>query len=315
MTLPCIAVAGLLTGLIVLGLGLILGGRRLRHLAALVRWSRARSPSNRPGDDILRFYALGLEEGRLDEDYFPLERARTRELVLRHLPPPPGVIVDVGGGAGSYSFWLAEKGYDVHLVDLSPLHVKQAGDMSTRTGRRLASVRVGDARKLDFGDSAAAAVLLLGPLYHLTTAEDRLAALREARRVLRPGGWLFAAGISRFASLVDGLRGTVFEDDAFAEIVARDLKDGQHRNDTDKPHYFTTAFFHHPDELAREVREAGFGLEGLYGIEGPGAFIPAFADRWKDPKSRDRLLGLLREVESEPTLLGVSPHLLAVGRT
>ena len=139
-----------------------------------------------------------------------------------------------------------------------------------------------DARSLDFADSSAGALLLLGPLYHLTEGKDRRTALHEAWRVLRPGGWLFAAAISRYASLVDGLRGPVFDDEAVARIVDRDLTDGQHRNDTDNPLYFTTAFFHRPDELSAEVQAAGFRLEGLHSVEGLGAFIPRFADRWSE---------------------------------
>src|SRR4029453_1956858 len=75
---------------------------------------------------------------------------------------------------------------------------------------------------------------------------DRVRALREALRVLRPGGWLFAAAISRYASLVDGLRGPLFDDSVFAAIVARDLAPGQHRNKTGNPPYFTTPFFPTP---------------------------------------------------------------------
>jgi len=271
--------------------------------------------SPRPADEILGYYALGQEKERLTEGYFPLERARTQELVERHLPPPPGVVLDVGGGAGAYAFWLADRGYDVHLVDPVPLHVEQAQEASSaRAARRLASARVGDARRLEFPDAFAGAVLLLGPLYHLTGREERVAALLEVRRVLKPGGVVFAAAISRFASLLDGLRGAVFEHDAFLPIVERDLEDGQHRNHTGRAEFFTTAFFHHPDELAAEVKDAGFELGGVFAVEGLGAFLPDFRARWADEAARERLLGLLRRVESEPALLGASPHLLAVGR-
>jgi ubiquinone/menaquinone biosynthesis C-methylase UbiE len=269
----------------------------------------------RPPDEVLGFYGLGLEQGRLEADYFPLERARTQELILRHLPPAPGVVLDVGGGAGAYSFWLAEAGYEVHLVDPVPLHIEQADTVSRARARgRLASVRVGDARELPFPDASADAVLLLGPLYHLAEREDRLRALREALRVLRPGGLVFAAAISRFASLIDGLRGPLFDDAAFAGIVERDLRDGQHRNDTGEARYFTTAFFHQPAELAEEVTAAGFALGDVLALEGPGAQMPDFARRWADPAARERLLAFLRRVETEPSLLGVSPHLLAVAR-
>jgi SAM-dependent methyltransferase len=264
---------------------------------------------------MLDYYARGGERERLDEAYFPLERARTQELLRRHLPPPPRVVLDVGGAAGAYAFWLAEAGYEVHLVDPVPLHVRQADEASgTGSGGRLASARTGDARRLEFGDAAADAVLMLGPLYHLTERAQRLAALAEARRVLRPGGLVFAAAICRFASLLDGLRGPVFEHDGFARIVERDLADGQHRNDTGVPAFFTTAFFHQPGELSAEVREAGFALAGLFAVEGPGALVPDFRKRWEDPKARERLLDLVRRVEGEPALLGASPHLLAVGR-
>ena len=269
----------------------------------------------RPSDEVLGYYARGGESSRLEEAYFPLERARTEELLRRHLPPPPGVVLDVGGAAGAYALWLADAGYEVHLVDPVPLHVSQAEEASrSRSGGRLASARLGDARRLDFPDAGADAVLLLGPLYHLTDRPDRLAALSEASRVLRPGGLVFAGAISRFASLLDGLRGAVFEHDAFAAIVEQDLEDGQHRNDTGAADFFTTAFFHLPGELEAEVREAGFAVAGVFAVEGPGAFVPEFAKRWADPAARARLLDLVRRVEREPALLGASPHLLAVGR-
>ena len=268
-----------------------------------------------PPDEVLGYYALGGERGRLEQAYFPLERARTQELVVRHLPSPPGVVLDVGGAAGAYAFWLAERGYEVHLVDPVPLHVAQAEEASrSRVDGRLASARVGDARKLDVAEATADCVLLLGPLYHLTERRDRLAALTEARRVLKPGGIVFAAGISRFASLLDGLRGAAFDHDAFVRIVERDLADGQHRNETGVADFFTTAFFHQPGELGVELREAGLDLAGLFAVEGPGAFVPDFRRRWEDARSRERLLDLVRRVEREPALLGASPHLLAVGR-
>jgi ubiquinone/menaquinone biosynthesis C-methylase UbiE len=306
--LSLVPLAGLLVSLLVWGAvcGLTLRGLSYRRTA-----SKASAPSG-SGDDVLRYYALGLEKDRLDEAYFPLERTRTRELIERHLPPPPGTVLDIGGAAGAYSFWLAERGYEVHLVDPVPLHIEQAEQAGAKN--RLASARVGDARTLDLPDASADAVLLLGPLYHLTGDGERRTALGEAHRVLRPEGWLFAAAISRFASLLDGLRGFVFEDEAFRRIVEQDLTDGQHRNDTDNPLYFTTAFFHHPEGLSAEIREGGFVLEGVYAVEGPGAFLPDFERRWSDRQSRERLLGLLRRVEREPALLGASPHLLAVGR-
>jgi ubiquinone/menaquinone biosynthesis C-methylase UbiE len=131
------------------------------------------------------FYTSYNEADRLEQGVFRLERARTRELIEGHLPDPPAVVLDVGGGPGDYALWLAQKGYAVHLVDPVALHVTQAWERSERQPQRLASVKVGDARQLEHETRSADAVLLLGPLYHLTSARDRLAALREAKRVLR----------------------------------------------------------------------------------------------------------------------------------
>jgi hypothetical protein len=96
---------------------------------------------------------------------------------------------------------------------------------------------------------------------------------------LRPGGVLIAAGISRWASALDGLSRDALSDAAFACILERDLLDGQHRNPIDTLEYFITAYFHRPDELRAEVSDAGFDVQGLYGVEGPGWMLPNFMER------------------------------------
>jgi len=128
------------------------------------------------------------------------------------LPAAPAVILDVGGGAGAYAFPLAKQGCEVHLIDPVELHLEQARSYAETSGVTLASITKGDARQLDFPAGGADAVLLLGPLYHLVERSDRLQALLEAQRVLRPRGALFAASISRFASLIDGLSRGFFQD-------------------------------------------------------------------------------------------------------
>lgn len=264
--------------------------------------------------EIQTHYGRGGEARRLFQSHGQIELARTQEIVLRHLPPPPGTILDVGGGPGIYSRWLAARGYRVHLIDAMPSHVEQARQASARQpDAPVASLRVGDARRIEDADATVDAVLLLGPLYHLTERGDRIQALREARRVLRPGGLLFAAGIGRFASLLSGMVDNFLGDPDVREIIEQDLRDGQHRNPTAKD-YFTTAFFHLPQELTGEVREAGFDLVELLGVEGPAWLLPDLERRWADGEERERLLQAARAVEREPSLLGIHPHLLAVAR-
>jgi ubiquinone/menaquinone biosynthesis C-methylase UbiE len=263
---------------------------------------------------ISYYYNRASEESRLEEGPFLLEAQRTRELIERHAPPPPATVLDIGGAAGAYALWLAEAGYSVHLLDPIPRLVAEAGRRSAANPRPLASCQVGHARSLPFPDQTAEMVLLLGPLYHLTAEPDRALALNEAARVLKPGGRLFAAAVSRCGSALDGLARNLFDDPEFAAIVEQDLCTGQHRNPSGPLDYFTTAYFHRPEDLCAELLAAGFLIDGLFGIEGPGWILPDLAARLADPRHRAHLLRVARLLESEPSILGSSAHLLAAGR-
>jgi SAM-dependent methyltransferase len=248
-------------------------------------------------------YASRNERDRLTAGAGLLEFRRTQELLGRILPRAPAVVLDVGGGAGIHAAPLARQGYEVHLIDPVPLHVEQAGEVS-----RLASVSLGDARELDWPDGSVDAVLLLGPLYHLTERADRVRALAEARRVLRPRGVLAAAAISRYASTLGGLFRGQLRHPGFEAIVERDLIDGQHRNPDDVPEWFTTAYFHEPQELTDEASDAGLVSSSILAIEGPAAMLPDL-DRWL-ADDQDLLMRAIRRVEAAPALLGMSPHVL-----
>jgi SAM-dependent methyltransferase len=158
------------------------------------------------------------------------------------------------------------------------------------------------------------AVLLLGPLYHLVEESDRLQALREARRILRPKGLLFAAAVCRFASLIDGLASGYFQDAEFRKIIAKGLATGQHRNPMNHPAYFTSAYFHRPEDLAREVQEIGFADVQILAVEGPAWSAEQFRETWDDPAQRQSLMEFLLLMEEEPSVKGASAHLMAVAR-
>ncbi len=259
-------------------------------------------------------YRSGVEKDRLLKGSSNLEFYRTKQILSRYLPRRPVTILDIGGGPGRYSFWLAEMGHSVHLVDVFPLHVQQARQFQRKTVSPLASISLGDARELDFEDKFADMVLLFGPLYHLVRKTERLKALSQAFRVLKPGGTLFAAAISRFTSALDGsLRGYI-TDRGFMKIINQDLKNGQHRNPSNNPEYFTTAFFHHPDELKTELNKAGFKSVEVYAITGFAWLLPKFDQYWKNPRLKARMITILEKTEQEPSMIGISDHLLGVGR-
>jgi len=272
-------------------------------------------PPHNASPEMIGHYEAGIENNRLAVGSGNLEMERTREIIRRFLPPPPAAIADIGGGPGVYSGWLARLGYEVHLIDPVPLHIEQARERSrSQAEAPIASAQLGDARHVEHDDARFSAVLLLGPLYHLTEQADRIAALHEAARITQPGGHVFAAAISRFASLLDGLDRGFIADPAFRDIMAEDLRSGQHRNPDNTPHYFTTAYLHRPEELRAEFEAAGLRHLQTLAVEGPAAYIARVVDQWDDPDWRQHVLTALRRIEDEPELLGASPHLLAIGQ-
>lgn len=255
------------------------------------------------------FYRRYDEGQRLAPD--SLECVRTLDILQRYLPPPPAVIYDVGGATGIYAIPLAERGYEVHLIDALEHHVAQTAEISRRLSTPLASCKAGDARQLDVSDGTADAVLLLGPLYHLLTSDDRVKALTEALRILRPGGQTFVAAISRFAYLMYGFARDLIGDPTFVQMVMQDLQDGHHRNLTGNLRHFTDAYFHLPEGLREEVARAGFNAPRLIGIEGPFWNVASLPG-WSIPESRRIIVDLLQQVEEQPSLLGASSHILAI---
>ncbi len=262
--------------------------------------------------EILAYYERNGERDRLASGGRRIEFLRVWDLLERFLPSPPATVLDVGGGAGRYAIPLAAAGYDVTLIDPIPLLVSQAADAARAAAVPL-SAEIGDARSLAAADASADAVLLLGPLYHLTSREDRVTALSEARRVTRPGGIVAALGLSRFYPLFEelaagGPAGPLRE-------TARFLADGQYRNPAGDVAEFTTSYFHRPEDLAAEVADGGLQLDEIVGANGiVKLLLPDLSQRLDDDAQRDAVTGLLRLLEAEPSLLGLSQNLVAIAR-
>ena len=280
--------------------------------------------------EVLAHYRQIDEGCRITAGLGRLELLRTREILRRHLPDVPIRILDVGGGTGVHARWLAGDGHDVHVVDLVPAHVEQVRATASASESESASAKasgsaspgrvtaeVGDARDLPVPDASVDAVLVLGPLYHLVERADRVRALVEARRVVRPGGLVFAAAISRFVSLFDGLAREYLFEPGFRDMVERDLRDGQHRNPTGRPEWFTTTYFHHPEELREEAGQAGLDVVEVVGVEGLAGWLGhlgARLDAGADDEGREAILFSARATETEPALMGLSAHLILVAR-
>ncbi len=261
--------------------------------------------NSNPSEEVRHHYKGADEKNRLKTGIGPLEFARMTELITQHFPPTPAVVCDIGGATGEYSFWLASKGYSVHLVDIVPMHIEQAKERAAISdGAKPVEMRVGDALDMDYPDNFFDAAFLAGPLYHLIDRSDRVRALQEARRILKPGGILIAYGISRYASLMAGLLdGRVWTED-FMEMLRKEIPTGIHERckSNDPSGSLSLAFFHLPKELKDEVEDADMYVEKLLGVLGPAWMAKDFEAGWHDTKKRETLIEIARLTENQPEL-------------
>ncbi|HET7725435.1 MAG TPA: methyltransferase domain-containing protein, partial [Propionibacteriaceae bacterium] len=156
-------------------------------------------------------------------------------------------------------------------------------------------------------------VLVMGALYHLQDRDDRLTCLREAHRVLKPGGALVASYISRWASLFDGYRYGFVADSRFAAILDEDLSSGRHENSFGHPSWFTSSYFHTPDEIRDELASVRFEGIQVLPVEGFTS-VTGLPDDVRTEAGMEQVLAHLRATETEPALVGVSSHLISISR-
>jgi SAM-dependent methyltransferase len=246
-----------------------------------------------------------------------LEYLVTQHVLQQHLPQPtPDVrILDAGGGPGRYTMVLAEQGYRVTLLDLSPRLLEIARsrivELPTATQERIENVVEGSITDLEaFPDAGFDVTLCLGgPLSHLVEGADRVRALAELRRVTKPGGLLFVSVMGRIGAYRAAVQWLDWFDGCFPDVATTGttvISPGK------APCHF---FF--PEELTGELTQAGLKVERLYGCQGIGAHLDeenllALMDdpvRW--PQWRRELLATC----DHPAIVGVANHILTVART
>ena len=267
-------------------------------------------------NEIYDFYNNGAEIGRLERGLGIVEFHRTKE-ILSHYIDSGKVIYDIGGGIGVYAAWLAKKGNEVHLFELAENAVEYAKANMMQDCNFVAET--GDARHINRPDESADVVLLMGPQYHLRDRGERLQSLREAFRVLKKGGLLVAAGISKFSSMtwalsVYGEKNDFIDDPVFFNMIKGEMSSGDHIRPKEYPKFIAEAYFTTSEEMKSEIVEAGFVVEKAIAVEGCIWFTPHLTEKWEDEASRERLLEIVRITETEPEMMGMSPHFLVMAK-
>jgi len=264
-------------------------------------------------------YAMNHVEQFYDQqseyEWHRLERHRTEYAVtlrtlLAHLSPAPLEIIDIGGGPGRYAIALSQRGDRVTLVDLAQANLDLAAQKASAAGVRLNASLHRDARQLyDLPGDHYDAALLLGPLYHLLDLQERRQAIGEALRVLKPGGLLFAAFISRFAFFRDAAKKYPEEIYANPRYAGQLLATGMHDGESG----FTRAYFAHPAEIVPLMETTGLQTIELVGCEG---IVAALEEKVNELSGADweTWVDFNYRIGHDPAALGAADHLLYIGR-
>ncbi len=225
----------------------------------------------------------------------------------------PAVIYDIGGGYGEYSYWLASLGYEVYLYDIAEENIRMAEELKEEWGVELKCAEVADARKISRLDKSADAILLMGPLYHIVEYGERIACLKEAYRLLKPGGMLYTANISRYTTMIKYVaayeRNPILDDEEYFNMFENTIQTGIH---TKKP--MGLSYFHKPEELREELELVGLRDIDLRGIIGPCWLMRNLNEAWEDENRRAMIMKVVRLLEKEESIIGLSTHFLSISK-
>jgi ubiquinone/menaquinone biosynthesis C-methylase UbiE len=266
-------------------------------------------------DSVRKFIEL-LYDQQPERKWERLERHRTEfavtmQALSEHLPSPPARVLDCGGGPGRYAIELARRGYEATLFDLSAACLRLAEKKAAEAGVTLAGYEQGTATDLSrFPDASFDAVLLMGPLYHLLEEDERRQTLAEAHRVLKPGGLLFTAFISRYAALRWAAAhepSWILEHPELAEMI---LTTGVLPPRGESNAEFV-AYFAHSTEVAPVLRNVGFEIVTILGVEGLVSMVEdgvnaLFGEAW------ETWVDLNYRIAADPSIHGCVEHLLVV---
>lgn len=263
--------------------------------------------------NIELFYNKASEETRLDKGMGVCEFERNKTLIEKFISAPSIRIIDVGGGTGKYSEWLAKKGHQVHLVEPLTKHLQLAENRALRLKNKF-SIHRGESRNLNFSNNFADLVILHGPLYHLQSKEDRALTIQEAKRVVKKNGIILGFAINYTASTLVGLLNGLIHKQAFFNMCKEELTTGQHNPPEDYPWMLAEAYYHKPEELKREFEEQDLHPINTYAVEGIAWLDKDYFANMSKDSTRTTLDELNDVTETDSSLLSFSPHMMIAAR-
>lgn len=259
--------------------------------------------------NIEAFYNKASEETRLDKGMGVFEFERIKCLIEKYIKSPSLKIIDVGGGTGKYSEWLAKKGHQVHLVEPVSKHITIAQNRANKLKNKY-TIHQGESRKLEFPNNFADLIILHGPLYHLQKKEDRELSIREAKRVLKNGGIILGFAINYTASTLVGLLNGLIHKKSFFEMCKEELITGKHDPPNDFPWLLAEAYYHNPKQLKGEFTNQELVYLNTYSVEGLAWLDKDYFANMLDDKKKNTLIELTQITENDSFLLPFSPHMM-----
>lgn len=265
--------------------------------------------------NIEDFYNKASEETRLEKGMGIIEFERIKSLIEKYIPSTTSKIIDIGGGTGKYSEWLARKGHQVYLVEPVFKHLQIAKQRTNKLKNKF-QVKLGESKKLDFPNKFADLIILHGPLYHLQKKEDRDISIKEAKRVLKNNGIILGFAINYTASTLVGLLNGLIHKKSFFEMCKSELTTGIHNPPDDFPWLLAEAYYHKPEQLKNEFINQELTYLNTYAVEGMAWLDKDYFTNMLNNKKKKNLMDLIQITENDSYILPFSPHMMiAVKKT
>ncbi len=249
-----------------------------------------------------------LEESVMGEAEFSL----VSELLTEYITEG-SVVIDIGAGPGRYSEFLLSRNCDVGAIDLSERSLNlYKTRINGNYGTQVLFSKKACATQLNWIKSNTAdAVLLMGPLYHLTNEKERELAVKHAYRILKPRGYIFSVFMSPYPKL-----------NPLMESNAEMLSDQDYINSMQNS-CITNVVFKGipidqyrcwPSEGIRLMEKQGFNTERIRNIEGIGQFLSIRLKDGYTQNEKEKLIKAMRNTCENSNLIGITSQYLYLGK-